>query len=327
VLRQNQTILPALLVLTIAALSSEAAGQALPAANFMPGVLSSGTGITISKRVDEVNLSFTVTDKKGRLINDLGSHDFTILDNHIAPDGVSFFQQQTDLPLRVAVLIDASDSILYRFDYEKNAAAQFLKHILRPGKDQAFVVAFNDRVKLVQDDTDNSKQLSTLIKRIRAGGNTALYDAITFAAAKLRSSRPQTRRAIILISDGEDTKSKAHIYEAEQAAVRAEITMFALSTNEFPSSRSAGGEAVMDLLTGPTGGMILPARDEYHLSRAFQQVEQTLRNQYAMAYRPAQFAPDGSFRSVEVFPIRRGLKVRCRRGYYARQEASSLNRP
>ena len=326
-LRLVDVTVPVHLFLVIASLCVAAVSQSLAGANFLPDAWPSGMGITIAKRVDEVNLAFTVTDKKGHLVNNLGSEDFTIFDNHIAPDGVSFFQRQTDLPLRVAVLIDASDSILYRFGYEKTAAAMFLTRILRPGKDQAFVVAFNDLVRLVQDDTDNSKQLSRAVKSIQAGGNTALYDAISFAASKLRDSPPQTRRAIILISDGEDTRSKAHLYEAEQAAVRAEVTIFALSTNEMPLNRSSGGEAVMDLLTRPSGGIILPARDEFHLSHAFRQVEQTLRNQYAIAYRPAKFAADGSFRMVEVFPSRKGLKVQCRRGYYARQEGSLMTKP
>ncbi|HZQ70670.1 MAG TPA: VWA domain-containing protein [Terriglobales bacterium] len=300
-----------------------ASSQSLPAANFLPRALPDVSGITISKRVDEVNLAFTVTDKKGHLINDLGFADFSILDNHLAPEGVNFFQQQTDLPLRVAVLVDASDSILYRFDYEKSAAGSFLKHILRPGKDQAFVVAFNDHVRLIHDDTDNTRALSKAVKRIQAGGNTALYDAVMWTAGKLQGSPPQTRRAIILISDGEDTHSKARLFEAEQAAVRAQVTLFALSTNEFPFSHSAG-EEVMKLLTAGTGGMILPARDEYHLSRAFRQVEQALRNQYAIAYRPARFTPDGSFRLVEILTARKGLRIQCRRGYYAREQASIL---
>jgi VWFA-related protein len=298
--------------------------QSLSPATFLADALPNATGTTISKRVDEVNLAFTVTDKKGRLINNLNPDDFTILDNHLAPQGVNFFQQQTDLPLRVAVLVDASDSILYRFDYEKVAAVMFLKRILRPGKDQAFVASFNDRVRLAQDDTDDSKQLSTAVKRMHAGGNTALYDAIVFGSNKLRNSPPQTRLAIILISDGEDTSSKSHLFDAQQAAIQAEVTLFALSTNEFPGATNSAGEAVLNRLSETTGGVILPARDEYHLGRAFHKVEQILRSQYAVAYRPAQFAPDGSFRLVELFPLRKGLKVQCRRGYYARQESSTM---
>src|SRR6266704_6715998 len=100
------------------------------------GITSSG--IVISKRVDEVNLAFTVTDKKGRFISNLDANDFQVLDNHAPPQQLRFFQQQSDLPLRVALLIDASDSIKHRFQFEQNAASEFLKGIVRPGKDKAF---------------------------------------------------------------------------------------------------------------------------------------------------------------------------------------------
>ena len=310
--------------LTISWLCIGALSQSSPPATFLRDGLQNMAGTTIAKRVDEVNLAFTVTDKKGRLINHLTSDDFEILDNHIAPQGVNFFQQQTDLPLRVAVLVDASDSILYRFDYEKIAALMFLKRILRRGKDQAFVVSFNDRVRIAQDTTDDSKELSTSIKRMHAGGNTSLYDAIIFAANKLRNNPPQIRRAIILISDGDDTSSKSHLFDAQQAAIQAEVTLFALSTNEFPGPGKSAGDLVLNRLTETTGGVVLPARDESHLGQAFHKVDQILRNQYAVAYRPARFIPDGSFRSVELFSLRKGLKVQCRRGYYARQEYSTF---
>lgn len=312
------------LILAICSLCIGVHSQSLPIASFLPEALPNPTSTTISKRVDEVNLAFTVTDKKGRLINNLNSGDFTILDNHTAPQSVNFFQQQTDLPLRVGVLVDASDSILYRFDYEKTAAVMFLKRILRPGKDQAFVVSFNDRIKMAQDDTDNSKELSKAVKRVHAGGNTALYDAVVFGADKLRGSPPQTRRVMILISDGEDTISKSHLFDAQRAAIQAEVTLFALSTNESDLAPNSSGDAVLNRLTETSGGVILQARDEYHLGRAFHKIERILRSQYAVAYRPAMFAPDGSFRLVELLPMRKELKVQCRRGYYARQESSTV---
>lgn len=312
------------LFLTLSGLIVAAFGQSLPLANFLPGALPSTAETTISKRVDEVNLAFTVTDQKGRLVSNLNSDEFTILDNHIQPEGVNFFQQQTDLPLRIAVLVDASDSILYRLNYEKTVATMFLKRILRPGKDRAFVVSFNDQIRLVEDDTDNSKELSGAVKRIHAGGNTALYDAIVFGANKLRSSPPQTRRVMIVISDGEDTKSRFQLYDAERAAIQAEVTLFSMSTNESSSGVNSDGDTVLNRLTEASGGVVLQAHDEYRMSRAFRKVESILRCQYALAYRPARFAPDGSFRLVQLFTLRKGLKIQCRRGYYARQEVSTV---
>jgi Ca-activated chloride channel homolog len=309
-------------VLQACALSLAGWAQAYypPATAMAAGGITSSSGIVISKRVDEVNLAFTVTDKKGRFISDLDATDFQVLDNHAPPQQLRFFQQQSDLPLRVALLIDASDSIKHRFQFEQNAASEFLKGILRRGQDKAFVVSFDGRVHQVHDFSDNVQALARAVKSIKAGGNTALYDAVIFACNKLRhDEEPQiTRRAIILITDGMDTASRAFMHDAQEAAARAEVLMFALSTNDLIADPYPKGEAVLDLLTGPTGGHILPARDQGQLSKAFRQIEKALRNQYALAYEPANFNPDGKYRPVEIIPAKRGLKVQCRKGYFAR---------
>jgi Ca-activated chloride channel family protein len=276
--------------------------------------------VTITTRVDEVNLAFTVTDKRGRFISDLQKGDFDVLDNRLPPQALRYFQQQSDLPMNVALLIDASDSTRYRFRFEQRAAVSFLKNIIRPGKDQAMVLAFNTQVHLIHDLTDNVKLLAKDINKVKPGGDTALYDAIGLACNRLRNSPPGTRRAIILLSDGIDTASRRLLYDAQEASARAEVTMFALSTNDLTIEEYPKGEAVMDLLTQPTGGRILPAREESQLTSAFRQLEKTLRSQYALAYQPAEFLPDGKFRKIEVIPHKHGLKVQCRRGYYARQE-------
>lgn len=279
--------------------------------------------ITIEKRVDEVNLAFTVTDKKGHFISNLHQSDFDVLDGRLTPQAFRYFQQQSDLPLNVALLIDASDSVQYRFKFEQRAAASFLKSIIRGGQDKAMVVAFNNQVHLVNGLTDNVDLLAREIKRVQAKGETALYDAITFACTRLRNSPPGTRRAIIIISDGVDTASRALLYDAQDASARAQVTAFALSTNDLAYDSYPKGEAVLDMLTQPTGGRILPARDESQVTKAFREVEKTLRNQYALAYLPAEFKPDGSFRRVQIIPRKHGLKVQCRRGYFARREEGS----
>lgn len=306
-------------LISSSALWTQAYNPAAPALAANPGI-SATSGIVISKRVDEVNLAFTVTDKKGRFISDLDANDFRVLDNHTPPQELRFFQQQSDLPVRVALLIDASDSVKHRFQFEQNAASQFLREILRPGKDKASVISFDGRVHQVHDFSDDVHTLARAVKSIRAGGNTALYDAVILACNKLRrDEEPQiTRRAIILITDGMDTASRAFLHDAQEAAARAEVLMFALSTNDLIVDPYPKGEAVLDLLTGPTGGYILPARDEGQLTKAFGQIEKALRNQYALGYEPANFNPDGRYHPVEVIPMKRGLKVQCRKGYFAR---------
>ncbi len=278
--------------------------------------------ITISKQVNEVNLVFTVTDSKGRFVDNLSLSNFAVLDNHLPPQALDYFQQQTDLPLRVALLIDTSDSIQYRLRYEKQAASTFFRKVLRPEVDKAFVVVFDRTVHLVQDLTGDVEVLADAVNRLKSDGDTAFYDAIVFACNKLRKNQELqvTRRAVIVISDGVDTVSHALLSDAQQAAARAEVVMFALSTNDRTSDPHSKGDAVLDLLSRPTGGHILPARENGDLKRAFRDIEKTLRSQYVLAYHPADFKADGSFRSIEIIPQRPGLKAQCRSGYFAPHE-------
>ncbi len=274
---------------------------------------------TISKTVNEVNLAFTVTDKRGHFISNLHPTDFQLLDNHQEPDRLTYFQQRTNLPLHLAVLIDASASVEYRFRFEQNAAIAFLKKMLRPGIDKAIVIAFNDRVKVVQDLTDKSEKLSSALKKVKPEGNTSLYDAVVDASTKLRGTWEDqtTRRAIVLISDGVDTVNQSTVEQAEQAAVHGEVMIFALSTNHSDQDLNGGGDAVLKELAEATGGTLLPAHDENALFSAFRNVKKALRNQYVLAYNPAAFSADGSYRTVEVVPLKHGLRTNCRKGYYA----------
>lgn len=280
------------------------------------------TGVTISKRVDEVNLIFTVTDSKGRFVSALPQGEFDLLDNHKPPSAMGYFHPQTDLPLRVALLIDLSDSIRGRFKFEQKGASLFLKRILRPDVDQAFVVGFDGEVHMVQDQTGDVDKLAAAIHGLKSEGDTALYDSIIFACKKLRhnSESRVTRRAIILITDGLDTKSKAILADAEEAAARSDVVIYALSTNNLTENRHPKGDAVLTLLTEPTGGHILPAREEDDLKHAFQEIEKALRSQYALGYHPADFEADGSFRSIQITAHKKGLRVQCRKGYFAPKE-------
>jgi VWFA-related protein len=277
------------------------------------------TGITFTKRVDEVNLTFTVTDSKGHFVSALPKEAFKLLDNHQPPQAMGYFHPQTNLPLRVALLIDESDSIRGRFKFEQKAASIFLKKILRPDVDKAFVVGFSSTVNLASDMTGDIDQLSKGIHSLKSEGETTLYDAVIYACSKLRDNREAqvTRRAIILITDGEDTKSSAILADAEEAAARADVLIYALSTNNLEQNRHPKGDAVLSLLTEPTGGHILPAREEDDLKHAFSEIEKALRSQYAIGYHPADFKPDGSFRQIELLATRKGLKVQCRKGYFA----------
>ena len=277
---------------------------------------------TITKAVDEVNLAFTVTDKRGRFISNLGPNDFRLLDNHQAPQRLTFFQQRSDLPLHLALLIDASASVEYRFKFEVDAAASFLKGILRPGKDQALIIAFNDQVKTFAQPTDRAERLTAALKKIQPSGNTALHDAVIYASEQLRRlpEKTITRRAIVLISDGVDTVKHSTLEQSEQAVSRAQVMLFSLSTNLSESDPNGSGDRVLRELAASTGGGLMVAHDQ-RLTLAFRSVQKALRSQYVLAYNPAGFTPDGSYRQIELNAIKRGLHTNCKRGYYAKVTA------
>jgi VWFA-related protein len=274
------------------------------------------------KHVDEVNLRFTVTDSHGHFQNQLTSEDFSVLDNHKPPAAIHFFQQQSTLPLRVAILLDVSSSVAPSFKTEQKAASVFLQKVMRPGYDTAFVVTFDKNVHLLQDWTSDPQAVFAKVHGLKAAGDTALYDAVIFACNKLRQKPAETiaRPVIVLITDGEDTASAASLLDAEQVAAGSEIILFALSTNVVAPGNYPKGEAVLELLSGPTGGRILPARESFQLANAFGEIEKALRSEYVVGYQPADLKPDGSFRPVEVVPLKAKLQVRARRGYYAPRE-------
>jgi VWFA-related protein len=277
---------------------------------------------TIRARVDEVNVVFTVADASGRFVSNLSLDDLKVLDNQRAPERISYFQQQSDLPLRVGLLVDLSASITEQLTFEKNAAIAFLRTVLRPEVDKAFLVGFASRVTLYQDFTSDIGALSQAVRAMPAGGDTRLYDAIRLASEKLgRASGPALmRRAIIIISDGEDTRSHALMYDAIQSALRAETVILALSSNDLAYHEYPRGEAVLELLARPTGGGVLRAHGKSQVKRAFDKVKETLHNQYALGYQPADFKPDGRFHAIEIAARGKRLRVQCRRGYFAPRE-------
>jgi len=307
------------LVLVLALLPPVTAQMPSPLANTETHFFAPVT--TISKAVDEVDLAFNVSDKKGRFVANLTPSDFALFDNRnpLAPERLTFFQQRSNLPLHLAVLIDASDSVRDRFKFEREAALEFVKKIMRTGTDRAFVVTFNDRVTTAQEPTDKTAKVSRALKNMHAGGNTALYDAIIYASEKLRQfpENQLTRRGIVLLSDGVDTVHRSTLEQAREAAARAQTVIFSVSTNILQFEPDAEGDPILKDLAESTGGMFLTGGDEDQIHAAFHYVQKALRNQYVIAYSPSAFHPDGSYHTVEVVPHKDGLRTNCRKGYYA----------
>jgi VWFA-related protein len=273
---------------------------------------------TIVSNVRRVNLVFTVTDKHGRFIKDLKQEDLKILDDNKVPEKIESFHSETNLPLRVGLLVDSSSSVRDRFRFEQQSAIEFLHQIIRPGVDQAFVLGFDSTQEVTQDFTDDPNKLAHGVNALRAGGGTALYDAI-FNACRDKlgetTSKTPVRRAIILLSDGEDTWSRALREEALEQAQRAEVIIYAISTNT--SNMQSRGDKVLKYLAESTGGRVFFPYKLEEVADDFRQIQDELRSQYALTYKPADFVEDGRFRTISLEAHNKNLHVRARRGYYA----------
>jgi Ca-activated chloride channel family protein len=277
--------------------------------------------LTIHKRVDEVNVLFIATDKHGKFVRDLGQNDFAILDDHKPPQSILNFRRETDLPLHLGLLIDVSGSVHSRFDFEQNAAISFLQHSVRVGFDKAFVVGFNKQSQMPQDYTDNVQLLSDGIHKLQDGGGTALYDAIFHACKdKFLKDRPDhpVRKAIVIVSDGEDNQSEFTRAQAIEMAQRAEVIIYAISTDD--SGLILRGDKVLEQLAEATGGRAFFPFKMKDIKNSFAAIEDELRSQYVVSYKPADFDADGRYRSIEISALKKDLQVRARKGYFAPQQ-------
>ncbi|HTT22623.1 MAG TPA: VWA domain-containing protein [Candidatus Sulfotelmatobacter sp.] len=274
---------------------------------------------TIKARTDEVNVVFTVMDKHGRHITDLKQNDFRVVDDNKPPEQIRSFQAETNLPLQVGLLIDASNSVRDRFKFEQESAIEFLNQTIHPGKDQAFVVGFDVTPEVTQDFTDRTEALAHGVRDLRPGGGTALYDALYFACRDklLKSAKGLTvRRAIILLSDGDDNQSHVTREEAIEMAQRAEAIVYTISTNV--SGSKGQGDKVLERIADATGGHAFFPFQLRDVANAFAEIQDELRSQYAISYKPADFKFDGHYRTIEIVANdRKNFRVRSRRGYYA----------
>ena len=269
--------------------------------------------------VNEVNLIFTVSDKHGHYIPNLQQSDFALLDNQRAPEKVNSFHQQINLPLRVGIVIDASTSIRSRFQFEQQSATEFLLDILKARSDRAFVMGFDVTPTVTQDWSNNIDALETGVNRLRPGGDTALFDAVYTACRDklLDVSRGQepVRKAMVLISDGDDNQSRVYPDEAIKECQRAETIIYAISTNWTPSRGK--GDAVLTKMAEETGGTAFFPPSVEEMSTSFKNIEEELRSQYALTYTPADFKYDGAFRSIYLYCNDRRYQVRAKKGYFA----------
>jgi Ca-activated chloride channel family protein len=272
---------------------------------------------TIVLDVTRVSFLFTVTDKKGRFITDLTKDDFELFEAK-RPQEILEFSAETDLPLRLGVLFDTSNSIRDRFRFQQEAAAEFLRSAMR-GDDRAIVVSFDTSVELAADMTGDMEKLEKALRGLRPGGGTSLYDAIYFACRdKMMQDQPmhKFRRALVILSDGDDNQSRYTREQALEMAQKADTVIYTISTNitHAPSD----GDKVLKYLSEQTGGLYFSPFRATDLTQSFENIANELRSQYTILYRPNPLRTDGLFHEVGIkVKNRKDLVVRARKGYYA----------
>ena len=271
--------------------------------------------------VNRVAATFSVTDRKGHFAA-MTRDDFQVFDNR-REQKILEFSAESELPLRLALLLDSSGSVRDRFHFIQEAAIGFLTGSLRPGQDQAMLIAFDILPTVVSEFNGDLDTLAARIREIRPGGATSLYDAIDLAARRMMqtSQNARYRFAIVVFSDGDDNQSRLTRQQALEAAQRANAVLFAVSTSE--QNLPTQGDKVLRFLTEETGGTALFPFKLEDLARSFDTIAKELRHQYNILYRPDALAADGQFHAVEIRlkQPKGGFLVRARKGYYAPRPA------
>jgi VWFA-related protein len=304
---------------------------------------------TIPITVNLVDVLFTVLDRRNKLVSGLEKADFKVLDDN-QPQDIRYFSKQADLPLRIGMLLDTSNSIRDRLKFEQDAADNFLFSVLRRNKDEAFVMTFDDEPQIIQPFTGDTGALRDQILRTRAGGGTAVYDAIYQACQNELSHPPRplgdqpdvVRRVMILISDGEDNLSQHTRSDAIEMAQRTSVVIYTISTStqwvtlDDPSKEKSGnrkyhlteGDKVLQDLAEETGGRSFYPYHVDDLDQSFQDIGEELRNQYSLAYNPSNHQLDGRYHKIKIeVAEHKGYQVRARRGYYARANDLAATKP
>jgi Ca-activated chloride channel homolog len=298
----------------------------------------------ITQVVNLVDVLFTVLNRRNKLVPDLEKEDFKVWDDK-SPEPIRYFSRQTDLPLRIGLLMDTSNSIRDRLKFEQDAATSFLFSVLRHNKDQAFVMTFDDEPAILQGFTDDAGRLRDEIVKTRAGGGTAVYDAIYDACQKELSHPPRppgdqpdvVRRVMILISDGDDNLSNHTRSEAIEMAQRYSVVIYTISTSTQwiqlsqtnpdkianRKTHLTEGDKILQDLADETGGRAFFPYHVDDLDQSFQDIGDELRNQYSIAYIPTHSQFDGKYHRIRIeVPEHKGYQVRARRGYFAKANSS-----
>jgi Ca-activated chloride channel family protein len=292
--------------------------------------LSEDSGMTsefsIKKQVNEVNVFF-VAAQGNQFVRDLSQNEVTVLDDNKPPEAMIGFRTEKELPLRIALLIDTSDSLNSRFRFEQDAASTFLRQALSQPDDQAFVMGFSDDQKVVQDFTHDPDLLAHGVEQLKLGGGTALYDAVSSSCQKLLQHLEDdtVARVLVILSDGQSNEGTLHLEDAIAIAQKTEVTLYTISTHppvilgDEHDEVSVEGNKNLRRLAEQTGGRTLFPRTPKEIMKAFERIAEELRSRYAISYKPADFSDNGRYRKITIEAHKGGrkLQVRARKGYYA----------
>lgn len=288
-----------------------------------------------------VHVVATVVDRHHNFITDLDQKDFTVTEDGVQQQ-IRFFGRDTDLPLRIGLLLDTSNSIRPRLEFEQDAAIDFLSSVLRRNKDEAFLMTFDNEPEVVQDYTGDVSQLTDAIRKQRAGGGTALNDALYRASEKLINpptpagqAATEVRRVLVVISDGDDNLSDHALSESVESAIRAEAAIYSISTNtdwvaidnpDRPTKYHLDpGDKVLQQFADASGGRVFFPYKVDDLAQSFVDIGTELRSQYFIAYSPSNPLSNGSYRKIDIEVDRKGLTVRARKGYYASTPSATMS--
>jgi Ca-activated chloride channel family protein len=287
------------------------------------------TPFTLRSVVDEVAVFFAATDH-GKSVTGLTREEVGIRDDQKSPAAITGFRSEAQLPLRLGIIIDTSESVTQRFSFEQRAAIDFLQKILTDTNDLAFVVGVANSVLLVQDFTSDQQRIFHAIDQLAPAGGTALWDAVAFAADKLadRAETQPVARMLVVISDGKDNSSSTSLQDAIASAERGEVFVYTVSTREvndrddyfLVNDQAVVGDRALKVLADHTGGAVFEPGSVSGLNRGLDELQQVIRSRYLISYKPALFKHNGQYHAIEITAQKSGHKLRVysRRGYYAR---------
>jgi len=265
--------------------------------------------------VEAVNVLVTVMDRDGHFVTDIPKSHFHVYEDDFEQT-ITNFMSETDMPLKVGLLIDTSSSVRMKLDFEKQAATNFIRSVMRTG-DVALLVEFDQGVSLLHDFTRNPSAIVREIKKLRAGGGTALLDAI-YTVSRDKMVGPEARKALVLLSDGQDLNSVRNLDETLDMAKDAGVVIYSIGTSKFGADVNRKGEKMLEQLSDQTGGRAFFPYSADLLNEAFELINQELRSQYSLTYVPTNKLRDGTYREIKVkVDDKRDLSLRYRKGYFA----------